>query len=167
MTNNGKGLRGLQGKAAIVTGAASGIGRATALAFAREGVKVTVSDVNVKDGQETVRLIEEQGGEAIFVKCDVSNAAEAKALVDETVAAFGRLDFACNNAGIGGEANLTADYSIEGWNKVIAINLTVSSWAKYQIEMLKRAAETIVNMASILGTSASPLRPPTSAPSTA
>ena len=81
MTNNGKGLRGLQGKAAIVTGAASGIGRATALAFAREGVKVTVSDVNVKGGQETVRLIEEQGGEAIFVKCDVSNAAEALSLI--------------------------------------------------------------------------------------
>ena len=152
-TNNGACLQGLQGKVAIVTGASSGIGRATALAFAREGVRVVVSDVNVEGGQETVRLIQEQGGEAIFVRCDVSDAAEVKALVDATVAAFGRLDFACNNAGIGGEANLTADYSIEGWNKVIAVNLTgVFLGMKYQIpELLKQGGGAIVNMASILG----------------
>lgn len=153
MTHNGKGLHGLQDKVAIVTGASSGIGRAVALAFAREGVKVAVSDVNVEGGQETVHLIKEQGGEAVFIKCDVSSAAEVKALVDGTVAAFGRLDFACNNAGIGGEANLTADYSIEGWNKVIGVNLTgVFLGMKYQIpEMIKQGGGAIVNMASILG----------------
>lgn len=153
MTNTTAGLRGLNGKVAIVTGASSGIGRATALAFAREGVKVVVSDVNVPGGEETVRLIEAQGGEAIFVACNVADAAEVKALVEATVAAYGRLDFACNNAGIGGEANMTADYSLEGWEKVIGVNLTgVFLGMKYQIpEMLKVGGGAIVNMASILG----------------
>ena len=153
MASNEKGLRGLQGKTAIVTGASSGIGRATALAFAREGVKVVVSDVNVEGGQETVRLIKQRGGEALFIKCDVSNAAEVKALVDRTVATFGRLDFACNNAGILGEKNPTADYSLEGWNRVIAVNLTgVFLCMKHQIpEMLKQGGGAIVNIASIAG----------------
>jgi NAD(P)-dependent dehydrogenase (short-subunit alcohol dehydrogenase family) len=146
-------MNGLQNKVAIVTGASSGIGRAVALAFAREGVKVVVSDVAVDGGKETVRLIEKQGGEAIFVPCDVSQSAEVEALVNKTVETFGRLDFACNNAGIGGEAALTADYSVAGWEKVIAINLSsVFYGMKYQIpEMLKQGGGVIVNMASILG----------------
>jgi NAD(P)-dependent dehydrogenase (short-subunit alcohol dehydrogenase family) len=153
MTTNGKGFRGLQGKVAIVTGASSGIGRATALAFAREGVKVVVSDVNVTGGEETVRLIKAQGGEAIFVKCDVSQEDEVKALVETTLTTYGRLDFACNNAGIGGDLAPTADYSLEAWNRVIGINLTgVFLCMKYEIPaMLRQGGGAIVNMASILG----------------
>lgn len=146
-------MNGLHGKVAIVTGGSSGIGRATALAFAREGVKVVVSDVAVDGGEETVRLIKAQGGEAIFVRCDVSQSAEVEALVKKTIETFGRLDFACNNAGIGGESAPTADYSIDGWNKVIGVNLSgVFYGMKYQIpEMLKQGGGVIVNMASILG----------------
>jgi len=146
-------MNGLQNKVAIVTGASSGIGRAVALAFAREGVKVVVGDVARDGGEETVRLIKEQGGEAIFVPCDVSQSAQVEALVKRAVETFGRLDFACNNAGIGGEAALTADYSVDGWNKVIAVNLSgVFYGMKYQIpEMLKQGGGVIVNMASILG----------------
>ena len=146
-------MNGLQNKVAIVTGASSGIGRAIALAFAREGVKVVVSDVARDGGEETVRLIKEQGGEAIFIPCDVSQSAQVEALVKRAVETFGRLDFACNNAGIGGEAALTADYSVDGWNKVIAVNLSgVFYGMKYQIpEMLKQGGGVIVNMASILG----------------
>lgn len=146
-------MNGLQNKVAIVTGASSGIGRAVALAFAREGVKVVVSDVARDGGEETVRLIKEQGGEAIFVPCDVSQSAQVEALVKRAVETYGRLDFACNNAGIGGEAAQTADYSVDGWNKVIAINLSgVFYGMKYQIpEMLKQGGGVIVNMASILG----------------
>jgi NAD(P)-dependent dehydrogenase (short-subunit alcohol dehydrogenase family) len=142
-----------KGKTAIVTGAASGIGRASALAYAREGAKVVVSDLNQQDGQETVRLIQEAGGEAFFVKTDVANPADCSALVRNTVEKYGRLDFACNNAGIGGEANLTADYSVEGWQKVIGVNLSgVFYCMKYEIpEMLKTGGGAIVNMASILG----------------
>jgi len=146
-------MNGLQNKVAIVTGASSGIGRAIALAFAREGVKVVVGDVARDGGEETVRLIKEQGGEAIFVPCDVSQSAQVEALVKRAVETFGRLDFACNNAGIGGEAAQTADYSVDGWNKVIAVNLSgVFYGMKYQIpEMLKQGGGVIVNMASILG----------------
>jgi len=146
-------MNGLQNKVAIVTGASSGIGRAVALAFAREGVKVVVSDVARDGGEETVRLIKEQGGEAIFVPCDVSQSAQVEALVKRAVETFGLLDFACNNAGIGGEAALTADYSVDGWNKVIGVNLSgVFYGMKYQIpEMLKQGGGVIVNMASILG----------------
>lgn len=146
-------MNGLQNKVAIVTGGSSGIGRATALAFAREGVKVVVSDVARDGGEETVRLIKEQGGEAIFVPCDVSQSSDVEALVNKTVEAFGRLDFACNNAGIGGEAAHTADYSVDGWNKVIGVNLSgVFYGMKYQIpEMAKQGGGVIVNMASILG----------------
>jgi NAD(P)-dependent dehydrogenase (short-subunit alcohol dehydrogenase family) len=146
-------MNGLQGKVAIVTGASSGIGQSTARAFAREGVKVVVSDVDEQQGIQTVKTITDAGGTAIFVKCDVSKSAEVQALVKKTVDTYGRLDFACNNAGIGGESNPTGDYSEEGWNKVIGINLTgVFLCMKYEIpEMLKHGAGVIVNMSSILG----------------
>jgi NAD(P)-dependent dehydrogenase (short-subunit alcohol dehydrogenase family) len=141
------------GKVALVTGAASGIGRASALLYAREGAKVVVSDVNVEGGQETVGLIQKASGEAFFVKTDVANPADCENLVRRTIEKFGRLDLACNNAGIGGEQNLTADYSIEGWQKVIAVNLSgVFYCMKFEIpEMLKTGGGAIVNMASILG----------------
>lgn len=141
------------GKVALVTGASSGIGRTSALFYAREGAKVVVSDVNERDGQETVRLIQAAGGEAFFVKTDVANPTDCESLVKKTVEKYGRLDFACNNAGIGGEQNLTADYSIEGWQKVIAVNLSgIFYCMKFEIPaMLKASGGAIVNMASILG----------------
>ena len=141
------------GKVAVVTGASSGIGRASALFYAREGAQVVVSDINETGGQETVGLIQAAKGEAFFVKTDVATPADCEALVKKTVKKFGRLDFACNNAGIGGEQNLTADYSVEGWQKVIAINLSgIFYCMKYEIPaMLKAGGGAIVNMASILG----------------
>ncbi|MCZ2095159.1 MAG: glucose 1-dehydrogenase [Chloroflexota bacterium] len=147
-------MHGLEGKVAIVTGGGSGIGQSTALAFAREGVKVVVSDVDEQGGNETVRLIEAQGGEARFVRADVSKPAEVEQLVRATVEAFGALHFACNNAGIGGPAAPTGEYPIDGWEQVIAINLSgVFYCMRYQIpEMLKAGGGVIVNMASILGT---------------
>ena len=141
------------GKVAIVTGSSSGIGRASALFYAREGARVVVSDLDEKGGQETVQLIQAASGEAFFVKTDVATPADCEALVKKTVKKFGRIDFACNNAGIGGEQNLTADYSVEGWQKVIAINLSgIFYCMKYEIPaMLKTGGGAIVNMASILG----------------
>lgn len=143
----------MNNKVALVTGAASGIGRATALAFAREGARVVVSDMDVEGGNETVEQIVALNGDAMFVRTDVSVSAEVQHLVQQTIDRYGRLDYACNNAGIGGEAALTADYSEEGWDKVISINLTgVWLCMKYEIkEMLKQGGGSIVNMASILG----------------
>jgi NAD(P)-dependent dehydrogenase (short-subunit alcohol dehydrogenase family) len=139
-------------RVALVTGAASGIGRATARLYAREGARVVVSDVDETGGEETVRIIQEGGGEAVFVWTDVSVPEECQLMVDRTVEAFGRLDFACNNAGIGGEQNPTADYSIEGWQKLIAVNLSgVFYCMKYEIPaMLQSGGGSIVNMGSIL-----------------
>jgi len=140
-------------KVALVTGAASGIGRATALAFAREGTNVVVSDIAVQGGEETVRLIKEAGGEATFLKCDVSQSEEVKALVTKAVDTYGRLDYDLNIAGIEGTLATTADYPEDVWNKVIAINLTGPYLCmKYALpQMLKQGAGVIVNMASILG----------------
>jgi NAD(P)-dependent dehydrogenase (short-subunit alcohol dehydrogenase family) len=142
-----------QDKVALVTGAGSGIGKATAILYARNGAKVVVSDIAEKGGNETVQEISNGGGEAIFVKADVSIPADCEQLTQSTLTRFGRLDIACNNAGIGGEANAVADMSIEGWNKVIAINLnSVFYCMKYQIPaMLQSGGGAVVNMASILG----------------
>lgn len=139
-------------KVAIVTGAASGIGRSTALAYAREGARVVVSDVSASGGEETVRLIRDAGGEAVFVRTDVASPTDCEGLVQLTLDAFGRLDIACNNAGVGGEANATGAYSVEGWQKVIAINLSgVFYCMRYQIPAMLPHGGAIVNMASILG----------------
>ncbi len=140
-------------KVAVVTGAASGIGRATALAFAREGANVVVSDVAAQGGEETVRLIKEAGGEATFVRCDVSQAEEVKALVAKAVDTYSRLDYDINIAGIEGTLATTADYPEDVWSKVIGINLTGPYLCmKYAIaQMLTQGAGVIVNMASILG----------------
>jgi NAD(P)-dependent dehydrogenase (short-subunit alcohol dehydrogenase family) len=138
---------------ALVTGAASGIGRACAQFYTREGARVIVSDIDEAGGLETVKLIEQSGGEAFFIKTDVSAPADCEKLVSQTVEKYGRLDYACNNAGIGGEANLTADYTIDGWQKVIGVNLSgVFYCMKYEIPaMLKKGGGAIINMASILG----------------
>jgi NAD(P)-dependent dehydrogenase (short-subunit alcohol dehydrogenase family) len=143
----------LKNKVALVTGASSGIGRAVALAYAREGAKVVVSDTNSAGGEETVALVRQQGGDALFVAADVGQPADSQALVERTVAHFGRLDVACNNAGIGGPSAPTADYPLDGWAKVIQINLTgVFYGMQPQITaMLKTGGGAIVNMASVLG----------------
>ncbi len=141
------------GKTALVTGAGSGIGEATAKLYAAHGAKVIVSDVSEKGGNSTVEAIRKSGGDAQFVKCDVSKPAECEQLVAATIKAYGRLDVACNNAGIGGEQNAIGDMSVEGFDKVIAINLSsVFYGMKYQIPaILKQGGGAIVNMASILG----------------
>ncbi|MBA4329158.1 MAG: short-chain dehydrogenase [Polaromonas sp.] len=143
----------LKNKVALVTGASSGIGRAVALAWAREGARVVVSDVNLAGGEETAALVRAQGGDALFVAADVGKPADAEALVAQTLARYGRLDIACNNAGIGGPQAATADYPLDGWAEVININLSgVFYGMKYQIPaMLKSGGGSIINMASILG----------------
>jgi NAD(P)-dependent dehydrogenase (short-subunit alcohol dehydrogenase family) len=143
----------LQGKIALVTGGGSGIGRASALAFAREGAKVVVADVVIDGGEETLGLIKKAGGEAIFVKADVSKAAEVEALVNKAVEAYGRLDCTYNNAGIEGIMASTTDYTEEAWDRVMAINLKgVWLCMKYEIpQMLKQGGGAIVNTASVAG----------------
>jgi NAD(P)-dependent dehydrogenase (short-subunit alcohol dehydrogenase family) len=145
----------LNGKVVIVTGAASGIGRAVALAYAREGARVIVSDIAEEGGNETVRLIGQatQKAEAVFVKADTSKPDDHGSLVDAAVSRFGALHIACNNAGIGGELNPAGQMSIDGWRKVIDINLNGVFYAmRAQIpRMLQAGGGAIVNMASILG----------------
>lgn len=138
-------------KVVIVTGGASGIGRAAAIAFAKKGAKVAVADWT--ENQETVELITASGGEAIFIKCDVSKADDVKAMVEKTVATFGRLDYAFNNAGIEGAAAPTKDCTEENWDKTIGVNLK-GIWLcmKYEIpEILKQGKGAIVNCASVAG----------------
>jgi NAD(P)-dependent dehydrogenase (short-subunit alcohol dehydrogenase family) len=143
----------LTGRVAVVTGGGSGIGRSTAEAYAGAGARTIVADVDEEMGHETVRLIEEAGGEAIFVRADVARSEDCEALAAAAVERFGRLDFACNNAGVGGAQNATADYDLDEWQRVIAINLSgVFYCMKYQIpRMLENGGGAIVNMASILG----------------
>ncbi len=143
----------LKDKVALITGGSSGIGRAVALAWAREGAKVVVSDVDRSGGGETVEQVRAAGGEAIFIAADVGKPEDCEALVRGAVEKFGRLDIACNNAGIGGPQAPTADYPLDGWAQVIAINLSgVFYGMKYQLPaMLKNGGGAIVNMASILG----------------
>ena len=143
----------LDNKIALVTGAGSGIGRATALVFAREGAKVVVSDIVVEGGQETVQQIEAAGGEAIFVKADVSQAADVETLVAKTVETYGRLDCAFNNAGIEGGVKPTIDCTEEEFDRTIAVNLTgVWLCMKYELQqMLSQGGGAIVNTASAAG----------------
>jgi NAD(P)-dependent dehydrogenase (short-subunit alcohol dehydrogenase family) len=141
------------GKVALVTGGSSGIGRATAVAFAREGAKVVIGDILVESGQETVRLVEQTGAEAIFTKADVSSAADVEALVNEAVEKYGHLDFAFNNAGIRGMEATTTECTEENWNQTIDINLEgVWLCMKYEIpQMLKHGGGAIVNTSSVIG----------------
>ncbi|NJY63204.1 SDR family oxidoreductase [Salinimicrobium sp. CDJ15-81-2] len=143
----------MKNKVVIITGAASGIGEAAALLFGKEGAKVVVSDINTRAGEEVVKRIQKFGGTASFFKADVASAAENKALVDHAVKTYGTLDIAVNNAGIGGEANKIVEMSLEGWHRVIDINMhSVFYGMKYQIEaMLKHGHGSIVNITSILG----------------
>jgi NAD(P)-dependent dehydrogenase (short-subunit alcohol dehydrogenase family) len=160
MDTNGK--RGFTGKVAFVTGAASGIGRAAALAFTREGASVVAADVSEQGNQETARLIEEQGGRALALRCDVTQAKDVKSALAKTVEAFGRLDFAFNNAGIEPrKAAPAADYDEEEWNRIIDINLRgVFLCMKHEIPLiLKQRGGAIVNTSSgagIIGIKGSP-----------
>lgn len=140
-------------KVALVTGGASGIGEACVKTFALGGAKVAIADVNEEVGEEVAETAKRLGGEAVFLRVDVTHAEAVEKMVADVVAAFGGLDIAVNNAGIGGEANAVGDYSIDGWQRVIDVNLnSVFYCMRYEIpEMLKRGGGTIVNMASILG----------------
>ena len=145
----------LDGKTALVTGGGSGIGRATSLAYAQEGARVVVADVNVEGGEETVQLIKEAGGEAILVHADVAKPEDTQAMVAQAVEAFGSLDCAFNNAGISGgtDRRLTADYLEEDWDRVVGINLK-GVWLCMKAEipqMLKQGGGAIVNTASVAG----------------
>ncbi|WP_255594318.1 SDR family NAD(P)-dependent oxidoreductase [Pontibacter sp. HSC-14F20] len=142
-----------QNKVALVTGGSSGIGKSAALLYAREGASVVVSDIDEKSGLQVVREIEQLGSQAVFVQADVSKPEDCERMVQQAVEKFGRLDVAFNNAGIGGESNLIGDMSIEGWNKVISINLSsVFYCMHFQIrQMLQNGGGAIVNNSSILG----------------
>src|SRR5438067_6894538 len=161
MTTNRNGSFG--GKVAFVTGAASGIGRAAALAFAREGASVVAADVSEDNNQETARLIEEQGARAVAVQCDVTRAEDVKAALAKTVEAFGRLDFAFNNAGIEPKKPApTADYDEQEWNRIIDINLRgIFLCMKHEIPLILKhgGGGAIVNTSSgagIIGIKGSP-----------
>jgi NAD(P)-dependent dehydrogenase (short-subunit alcohol dehydrogenase family) len=146
-------MKGIRGKIVLVTGGGSGIGQATALALAREGARVIVADVLVEGGEETVRRIKNADGEAIFVKSDVSKAAEVEILIKKIIETYDRLDCAVNNAGIEGEQAPTSEYAEENWDRLIDVNLKgVWLCMKYEIpQMLKYGGGAIVNMASVAG----------------
>jgi NAD(P)-dependent dehydrogenase (short-subunit alcohol dehydrogenase family) len=141
----------LKNKVGIITGSTFGIGKSTAIAFAQRGAKVVLSDC--KHDEDTLRTIIANGGEAIFVTCDVSKEADVKNLVAETIAKYGRLDFAFNNAGTEGTTAPATECSNENWDKTLNVNLKgVWYCMKYQIpEMLKVSGGAIVNNASIAG----------------
>lgn len=151
-------MTNMDGKVALVTGASSGIGLHTARLFAEKGASVVLADLDETAGSEAAQAIEDAGGHALFVKTDVSQSSQVQVLVEKTIERFGRLDYAVNNAGVGGESVPTADISEEGWNRVIGINLTgVWLCMKYEIEaMLENGGGAIVNVASILGKVAFP-----------
>jgi len=143
----------VSGKVALVTGAGAGIGRAAALKFAEEGAKVVVSDLNGDGGSETVALIRQKAGDATFVRADVTAATEVEALIAKAVAAFGRLDCACNNAGIEGRIVPLAEQSEEDFDKVMSVNAKGTFLClKYEIDwMVKNGGGAIVNLASAAG----------------
>jgi len=142
-------MKSLENKVAIITGGASGIGKACAELFVKEGAKVCIADLNEELGNNAAA---ELGENAMFLKADSSSAEDNKMIVQKTVEKFGALHIAVNNAGIGGEANKIADLSLEGWKKVIDINLNgVFYGMHYQIPEIKKNGGSIVNMASILG----------------
>jgi NAD(P)-dependent dehydrogenase (short-subunit alcohol dehydrogenase family) len=143
----------LDGKAVLVTGAASGIGRASAVAFADEGALVTVADLDDAGGNETVALIEKRGGTARFHRADLTRAVEVSAAVEGVMSAFGRIDCAHNNIGTTGAGAFTADYSEEEWDRVVDVNLkSVFLALKYEVPpMAAHGRGAIVNTSSGAG----------------
>ena len=144
----------LKQKVVLITGAGSGVGRVTALACAREGARVAVVDLDAASGEETVRLVQATDAEAVFFRADVSQADEMEAAVRRTVAAFGRLDCAFNNAGIVVDEQVRlADFEEAAWNKTLAVNLS-AVWLGMKCEipaMLRAGGGVIVNNASVMG----------------
>lgn len=146
-------------RTALVTGAGSGIGRAVAVAFANEGANVVVADIDEKSGKETAGLVETAGVKAVFVKCDVSQGEDVKDMIGATIGGFGRLDYACNDAGIHAPLpeSLT-DVDEDMWDKIIAVNLKgVMLCMKHEVPpMMKQGGGVIVNIASLGGLVAEP-----------
>lgn len=151
----------LENKVAIITGAAGGTGREGAIIFAKEGAKVCVADVNIEQGEETVHIIEKAGGEAFFVRCDVTNEEDVKAMVQKTVMNYGKLDCAYNNSGILLDEISTVDLKSDTWDKIMNVNAKgVWLCMKYEIaEMLNKGNGAIVNTSSLAGISTEPCAP--------
>jgi NAD(P)-dependent dehydrogenase (short-subunit alcohol dehydrogenase family) len=149
------------GKSVLVTGGAGGIGRATALAFAQAGARVAVSDRTVAGGEQTVAMIRQAGGEAVFILADVTKADQVEAMVAKVVESFGRLDCAFNNAGIEEESKRLADCDEALFDRIIDVNVKGAFLCmKYEIrQMLKQGAGAIVNTASVAGLIGAPLQP--------
>jgi len=140
------------GKVALVTGGTAGIGRATALAFAREGAKVVIAGRHVAEGEETIHFIKQQAGDALFVQTDVSKASDVEHVINTAVTTYGRLDYAVNSAGTEGAIGPITTLSEDGWERTIAINLK-GTWLSLKAEvaaMLKQGG-AIVNIASVVG----------------
>lgn len=148
----------LDGKVALITGAGSGIGRATALIFAREGAKLMLSDIAAEGGDETLRMVKQLGAEALFVRTDVSKLAEVEALIGQVISTWGRIDCAFNNAGIDGRMGKLDECTEENWHRTLAVNLTgVFFCMKAEIpHMLRQGGGAIVNTASVAGLTGSP-----------
>lgn len=144
---------GWKDEVALVTGAGSGIGRASALAFAKGGARTVVSDVNAQHGEETAQIIRDSGGNAVFIQADVAKPEEIRALLEQAAQHYGRLDFAFNNAGIEGAMASTADCTEENWDRIIAVNLKgVWLCMKHELQlMLAQKSGAIVNCSSIAG----------------
>lgn len=148
----------LEGKAAIITGGSTGIGRETAFAFAREGARLLIADINVAGGEDVAAGIREQGGEAVFLRTDVTSAADVEAMVAAAVARFGGLDIAFNNAGALGPTATVAELDEADWHAIMALNVTsVFLCMKYQVPaMIARGGGAIVNTSSGMGLFALP-----------
>ena len=146
-------MQRLNDKVALITGAAGGIGRVSALACAKEGANVIIADVNIEGGEKTAAMIRSTGGEATFMETDVSSPSDVERLIKKTIEIYGRLDCAHNNAGIEGAEQLTADYSETEWDRVLRINLKgVWLCMKHEInQMLEQKGGSIVNTSSVAG----------------
>jgi NAD(P)-dependent dehydrogenase (short-subunit alcohol dehydrogenase family) len=146
-------LNPMSAKTALITGAASGIGRATALAFAQQGARIALADINPEGGHETLDMIRQKGGEGIFIPTDVSRAADVAAMVEDTLSTFGRLDYAFNNAGIVGMPSTTVECTEENWSRVLGVDLKgIFLCMKHEIPvMLNQGYGSIVNSASVVG----------------